>query len=195
MASGNWPDAREGNFKIKNFQFNDGQSLQELRLHYRTIGTPKKDKNGRTSNAVLVMHGTTSSSAQFFCDAFAGHLFNKGQLLSAEDYFVVIRDAIGHGQSSKPSDGLRAKFPGYGYSDMVRADYMLLTEHLGVNHLRLVMGTSMGGAFQVGIASQSEADHREFAYRHAHLGLGDDIPRFHGRVDASRKSTDPDLRA
>lgn len=147
MASVNWPEPREGDFMINNFQFNDGQSLQELRLHYRTLGSPKKDKHGRTSNAVLVMHGTTSSSAQFFCDAFAGQLFNKGQLLSGEEYFVIVPDAIGHGKSSKPSDGLRAKFPRYGYSDMVRADYMLLTEHLGVNHLRLVMGTSMGGAF------------------------------------------------
>lgn len=145
MGSTSWPEPQQGNYIVQNFQFKDGQALPELKLHYRTVGTPKKDKNGLTSNAVLIMHGTTSSSAQFFCEAFAGHLFNSGQLLSAEEYFLVLPDAIGHGQSSRPSNGLRARFPRYCYSDMVRVNYMLLTEHLGVNHLRLVMGTSMGG--------------------------------------------------
>ena len=144
MGAMDWPEAAHGDYVINNFQFKEGRTLPELKIHYRTLGTAKR-KNGVVTNAVLIMHGTGGSGAQFFCDAFAGYLFNRGQLLSAGDYFLVFPDAIGHGQSSKPSDGLRAKFPRYCYSDMVRADHMLLTEHLGVNHLRLVMGTSMGG--------------------------------------------------
>ena len=141
-----WPRPQEGDYIIKNFIFQVGASLTELRIHYRTVGKPRKDSNGNTTNAVLIMHGTTSSSAQFLVLPFAGKLFNKGQLLDFNDYYIILVDGIGHGGSSKPSDGMRAKFPRYGYSDMVRADYMLLTEHLSVNHLRLVMGTSMGGS-------------------------------------------------
>ena len=141
-----WPEPTEGDFTISNFIFQIGKSLPKLKIHYRTVGKPKKDSNGKTTNAVLVMHGTTGSSINFFRDVFAGKLLNKGQLLDANEYFIVFPDGIGHGGSSKPSNGLRAQFPRYGYSDMVRADYMLLTEHLGVNHLRLVMGTSMGGS-------------------------------------------------
>ena len=141
-----WPQPQEGDYIIKNFIFQVGTSLPELRIHYRTVGQPRKDSNGKTTNAILVMHGTTGSSAQFFVLPFAGKLFNRDQLLDANEYYIVIVDGIGHGGSSKPSNGMRAKFPRYGYSDMVRADYMLLTEHLGINHLRLVMGTSMGGS-------------------------------------------------
>lgn len=141
-----WPEPKEGDYTIENFIFQVGKSLPKLRIHYRTLGSPRKDSNGKTTNAVLIMHGTTSSSAAFFCLPFAGKLFNKGQLLDANEYFLILPDGIGHGGSSKPSEGLRAQFPRYGYSDMVRADYMLLTEHLGTNHLRLVMGTSMGGS-------------------------------------------------
>ena len=141
-----WPEPTEGDFTISNFIFQVGTSLPKLKIHYRTVGVPKKDSNGKTKNAVLVMHGTTGNSINFFRDVFAGKLLNKGQLLDANEYFVVFPDGIGHGGSSKPSDGQRVQFPRYGYSDMVRADYMLLTEHLGVNHLRLVMGTSMGGS-------------------------------------------------
>lgn len=141
----NWPTPKEDDFYIDNFKFANGQNLTNLRLHYRTLGTPRKDENGRTANAVLIMHGTGGSSAQFFQDIFAGQLFNPGQLLDANKYFIVVRDGIGHGKSSKPSDSLRARFPTYGYRDMIRADHTLLTEGLGVNHLRLVLGTSMGG--------------------------------------------------
>ena len=140
-----WPQPEQGDYFINNFKFADGQSLSRLRIHYRTVGSPRKDDNGKTTNAVLIMHGTTGNGGNFFRYDFAGKLFNPGQLLSAEDHYIVLPDGIGHGKSSKPSDELRAEFPRYGYCDMTRAQYMLLTEHLGVNHLRLVMGTSMGG--------------------------------------------------
>ena len=140
-----WPEPKQGDFIIDNFRFGNGSNLPKLRIHYRTLGTLKKNRNGMATNAVLVLHGTTSSGGSFFRDAFAGQLFNHNQLLSAEEYFLVLPDSIGHGDSSKPSDGLKAKFPRYGYLDMVRAQHMLLTQHLNVNHLRLVMGTSMGG--------------------------------------------------
>jgi homoserine O-acetyltransferase len=119
--------------------------LPELRLHYRTLGTPKKDSKGIVRNAVWIGHGTGGSGAQFIRAEFAGELFGPGQLLDATKYFIVLPDGIGHGKSSKPSDGLKARFPEYGYTDMVEAQYRLLTEGLKVNHLRLVMGTSMGG--------------------------------------------------
>jgi len=141
----NWPQSEEGDFIIKDFHFASGESLSELRIHYRTVGTLRKGRDGRALNAVLVLHGTTGSSAGFFSDIFAGELFNPGQLLDSQDFFLILPDGIGHGKSSKPSDGLRAQFPKYGYVDMVRAQHTLVTQHLGVDHLRLVMGTSMGG--------------------------------------------------
>jgi homoserine O-acetyltransferase len=140
-----WPQPVEGDYEIKGFAFSDGSTLPVLRLHYRTLGTPRQNPTGRTTNAIMIMHGTTGSSANFFSPHFAGELFNPGQLLDATRYYIILRDGIGHGGSSKPSDGLKAKFPHYGYHDMVRADYELVTKGLGVNHLRLVMGTSMGG--------------------------------------------------
>ena len=139
------PRPTEGDFVIKNFTFDAGGTLPELRLHYRTLGTPKKDAQGVVRNAVLVMHGTGGTGAQFLGRTFAGELFLPGQPLDVTKYFIVLPDDIGHGKSSKPSDGLRAKFPHYGYLDMIRAEHQLLTDGLGVNHLRLVMGTSMGG--------------------------------------------------
>lgn len=135
----------EGDFIIRNFAFTSGETLPELRMFYRTYGTPRKDASGRVVNAVLVMHGTGGSGAQFVRDVFAGELFGPGQPLDAARYYIILPDDIGHGRSSKPSDGLRAKFPRYGYVDMVTAEHRLVTEGLGVNHLRLVMGTSMGG--------------------------------------------------
>ncbi len=138
-----WP--QHGDYVIKNFRFTSGETLPEMRVHYVTVGTPQRDEKGVVRNAVLILHGTTGSSAQFLGTNFAGTLFGKGQALDASRYFIVLRDGIGHGKSSKPSDGLRAKFPHYRYRDMVEADYRLLTEGLGVSHLRLVMGTSMGG--------------------------------------------------
>jgi homoserine O-acetyltransferase/O-succinyltransferase len=139
------PAPVEGDFTLKNFRFSNGTTLPELRLHYRTLGTPKKDAQGVVRNAVWIGHGTGGSGAQFLRPEFAGELFGLGQPLDASRYFIVLPDGIGHGKSSKPSDGLRAAFPQYGYTDMVEAQYRLLTEGLGVTHLRLVMGTSMGG--------------------------------------------------
>jgi len=140
-----YPPPKEGDFTIHDFKFTSGETLPELRLHYRIIGKPEKDSQGKTTNAVLIMHGTTGSGAQFIRPEFAGELFGKDQLLDATKFFIVLPDGIGHGKSSKPSDGLHAKFPCYGYIDMVETQYRLLTEGLGVNHARLVMGTSMGG--------------------------------------------------
>ncbi len=139
------PQIREGDFLIKDFAFTSGETLPALTMHYRTLGEPRKDAQGIVRNAVLVMHGTGGSGAQFTGRTFAGELFGPGQPLDASRYFIILPDDIGHGASSKPSDGLRAKFPRYGYVDMVEAEYRLVTEGLGVNHMRLVMGTSMGG--------------------------------------------------
>jgi homoserine O-acetyltransferase/O-succinyltransferase len=144
-AAADYPAPTEGDFTIRNFKFTSGETLPELRIHYRTLGKTEKDASGRVANAVLIMHGTTGSGAQFIRPEFAGELFGKDQPLDATKFFIVLPDGIGHGKSSKPSDGLHAKFPRYGYVDMVEAQYRLLTNGLGVNHARLVMGTSMGG--------------------------------------------------
>ncbi len=149
---GEWPAAgqqaspatTEGDFVVKNFQFRSGESLPELRLHYTTLGKAARDAEGRVRNAVLILHGTGGTGQQFLSPIFAGELFGPGQLLDATRYYIVLADGIGHGKSSKPSDGLHAHFPQYDYDDMVAAQHRLLTEGLGVNHLRLVMGTSMG---------------------------------------------------
>jgi homoserine O-acetyltransferase len=139
------PPPAEGDFVIRNFRFASGETLPELRIHYRTYGSPVRDAQGRVTNAVLVMHGTGGSGSQFVGRNFAGELFGPGQPVDAAKFFIILPDGIGHGRSSKPSDGLRARFPRYAYADMVDAEYRLVTEGLGVNHLRLVMGTSMGG--------------------------------------------------
>jgi homoserine O-acetyltransferase/O-succinyltransferase len=136
--------ATEGDSVIHNFQFHSGESLPELRLHYATFGKPLRDDAGQTTNAVLILHGTGGTGQQFFVPQFAGVLFGPGQLLDASRYYIILPDGIGHGKSSKPSDGLHAHFPQYDYDDMVAAHFRLLNEGLGVNHLRLVMGTSMG---------------------------------------------------
>ena len=146
FASGSdYPAPTEGDHTIRDFKFASGETLPGLRLHYRTLGKPEKDAQGKTTNAVLIMHGSTGSGAQFIRPEFAGELFGKDQPLDATKFFIVLPDGIGHGKSSKPSDGMHAKFPHYGYLDMIEAQYRLLTEGLGVNHARLVMGTSMGG--------------------------------------------------
>jgi homoserine O-acetyltransferase len=141
----NYPEPAQGDFIIRDFKFESGEVLPELKLHYRTLGQPVRDAAGVVRNAVLIMHGTGGSGAGFLSQQFGGALFGPGQLLDAAKYFIILPDGIGHGGSSKPSNGLRARFPRYGYHDMVTAQYRLLTEGLGVNHLRLVMGTSMGG--------------------------------------------------
>src|SRR5277367_5799263 len=132
-----YPDPVEGDFTIRDFHFHDGEALAELRLHYTTVGNP-------ANPGVLIMHGTGGTGRAFLSAGFAGELFGPGQPLDATKYFMILPDGIGHGKSSKPSDGLRAHFPHYCYHDMVTADYRLLTEHLGVKHMRLIMGTSMG---------------------------------------------------
>lgn len=134
----------EADYTARDFHFDDGQTMPELRLHYTTLGHPKRDAKGRVTNAVLFMHGTGGTGHQFLSPNFAGVLFGPGELLDANKYFIILTDDIGHGHSSKPSDGLRAKFPNYDYDDMVRGEHLVVTEALHVNHLRLVGGTSMG---------------------------------------------------
>ena len=138
------PGVTEGDFVIRSYRFASGETLPELRVHYRTLGRPRRDAQGIVRNAVLILHGTTGNGGSLIRPEFSGELFRPGGLLDSARYFLVLPDAIGHGKSSKPSDGLRARFPRYGYRDMVETQYRLLTEHLGVNHLRLVIGTSMG---------------------------------------------------
>jgi homoserine O-acetyltransferase/O-succinyltransferase len=134
----------QGDFVAKDFKFHSGDSLPSLRLHYMTLGKPMRDAQGRVTNAVLILHGTGGTGQQFLQPIFADELFGPGQLLDATRYFIILPDGIGHGKSSKPSDGLHAHFPQYDYDDMVAGHYRLLTEGLGVNHLRLILGTSMG---------------------------------------------------
>lgn len=144
-AQGGWGNAgRQGDFIAKNFTFKSGETMPELRLHYTTLGTPQKDAAGVVRNAVMVLHGTGGTGRSFMSASYAGELFAPGKLLDSSKYFIILPDGIGHGNSSKPSDGMRAKFPKYNYDDMVLAQYRLLSEGLGVNHLRLIMGTSMG---------------------------------------------------
>lgn len=137
--------AQTSDYFLRDFAFDCGEVFPQLRIHARTLGEPRQNATGRVSNAVLILHGTTGSGAQFLQPNFAGELFGPGQPLDAREYFIILPDGIGHGKSSKPSDGLRMRFPKYGYGDMLRAQYRLLTECLGTNHLRLVMGASMGG--------------------------------------------------
>jgi homoserine O-acetyltransferase len=145
VAAQAYPPPQEAEYTLKNFAFASGETLPELRLHYRTFGAPRRDAHGVVRNAVLILHGTGGSGQSLVRPEFAGELFSSGQPLDAARYFIVLPDGIGHGHSSKPSDGLRAHFPRYGYYDMVEAEYRLLTEGLKVGHARLVMGTSMGG--------------------------------------------------
>jgi len=137
-VAADYPAAQEGSWVVRDFKFHTGETLPELKLHYRTVG----DKSGEP---VIIMHGTTGSGAGFLAPGFAGELFGPGQALDAKRYYIILPDAIGHGRSSKPSDGLKMKFPRYNYDDMVDLQHRLVTEHLGVKHARLVMGNSMGG--------------------------------------------------
>ncbi len=139
------PKPAEADWLVRDFRFASGETLPELKIHYRTLGAPTRDPKGVVRNAVLILHGTSGTGRQFFTENFAGVLFGPGQLLDPARYYLIVPDGIGHGDSSKPSDGLRARFPRYTYDDMVEAQYRLLTEGLGVGHLRLVIGTSMGG--------------------------------------------------
>ena len=138
-SAANYPAPVESDFTIRNFKFRSGETIDELKLHYTTVGSLRGD------NAVLILHGTGGSGKGFLSDQFAGVLFEPDQLLDATRYYIVLPDGIGHGKSSKPSDGMGDRFPHYDYDDMVAAEYRLVTEGLGIKHLRLVMGTSMGG--------------------------------------------------
>ncbi len=143
-AASRYPAPTEGDFVIRNFNFSSGRTLPELHMHFRTLGTVHRDHD-HVNNAVLIMHGTGGDGTQFLNDRFGGELFGAGQPLDATKYFIILIDDIGHGQSSKPSDGLHAKFPRYGYADMLAAEHAVIVDKLKVDHLRLVMGTSMGG--------------------------------------------------
>jgi homoserine O-acetyltransferase len=132
------PAPQEGQWIARDFRFNTGETLPEVRIHYRTVGSPKGEP-------VLVLHGTTGSGLSMLTPAFAGELFGPGQPLDASRYYLILPDAVGHGKSSKPSDGLRTRFPRYNYDDMVELQYRLVTQGLGVQRLRLVIGNSMGG--------------------------------------------------
>ncbi len=134
----------EGDYVSRDFHFRTGETLPEVRLHYMTFGKPEHDASGKVTNAVLILHGTGGSGRQFLAPQFADVLFGPGQLLDTSRYFIILPDNVGHGKSSKPSDGMHARFPQYDYDDMVAAQHELLEKGLAVNHLRLILGTSMG---------------------------------------------------
>lgn len=140
-----YPAPEHSDFEFQDFRLANGGKLDEVRIHYCTLGQPRRDAQGVACNAVLILHGTTGQGGNFLNELFAGELFGPGQPLDAARYYLILPDSLGHGQSTKPSDGLWARFPRYGYRDMIAAQYRLVTEGLQVNHLRLVMGTSMGG--------------------------------------------------
>ncbi len=144
-SAAGYPEPTRADHVLRDFRFASGETLPELRIHYRTLGTPRRGEDGKVVNAVLILHGTTGSGANFLRPEFAGELFNEGQPLDSGRYFLILPDGIGPGGSSKPGDGLHARFPRYGYRDMIEAQHRLLTEGLKVDHLRLVIGTSMGG--------------------------------------------------
>jgi homoserine O-acetyltransferase len=137
-AAADYPAPKEGDWVARDFRFHTGEVMPELRLHYTTVGAP-------AGEPVLILHGTAGTGTGMLSPAFAGELFGPGQPLDASKYFIILPDAVGAGKSSKPSDGLRARFPKYNYDDMVAAQYRLVTEGLGIRHLRLVLGNSMGG--------------------------------------------------
>src|SRR4051812_45829024 len=139
-----FPAPVDGDVTLRNFTFASGETLPSVNLHYRTIGTPQRDASSVVRNAVMVLHGTGGTGRAFVSQTFGGELFGAGQVLDATRYFIILPDGIGHGQSSKPSDGMHARFPKYNYDDMVRAQHAMLVDGLKVNHLRLVLGTSMG---------------------------------------------------
>jgi len=144
-AATRWPNYQEDDFIIRDYRFASGETLPELRLHYRTIGTPRRNAAGGIVNGVLLLQGNTGTGDNWFRPSLADELFGPGQPLDATQYYIIMQDAIGRGQSSKPSDGLRGHFPVYCYRDMVDSGYRFITEGLGVAHLRLVLGSSMGG--------------------------------------------------
>jgi homoserine O-acetyltransferase/O-succinyltransferase len=145
FAQTSWPNQREGDFVLKDYRFGSGEILPELRLHYTTLGTARRDAGGGIVNGVLLLHGTGGTGKNWLMPSLANELFAGGQPLDASRFFIILPDGVGRGGSSKPSDGLRGKFPHYRYHDIVASEYRLLTEGIGVRHLRLVLGSSMGG--------------------------------------------------
>ena len=145
MAQTSWPNQRDANFTIRDFRFGNGETMPELRLHYITLGTAKRNAQGEITNGIVLLHGTSGSGQNWLLPTLAGELFGKGQPLDASENFIIIPDSIGVGGSSKPSDGLKGKFPHYRYHDIVEAEHRLVIEGLGIHHLRMVMGSSMGG--------------------------------------------------
>ncbi|MFA5911131.1 MAG: alpha/beta fold hydrolase [Vicinamibacterales bacterium] len=143
-AQSPYPAPIDGDFVARDYLFTSGDRMAAVKIHYRTVGTPRQDADGVVRNAVLILHGTGGTGGGFLSATYAGRLFGKGQPLDAEKYFIILPDNVGHGQSSKPSDGLRMKFPRYGYTDMVKLQHLLVTQGLGLTNLKLVMGTSMG---------------------------------------------------
>ena len=144
-AHATYPGQKEGDFVAKAFRFRSGETLPEVKLHYVTLGAPRRDGQGHVTNAVLLLHGTSLTSKQWLMPTVAPELFAPGQSLDPARYYVIIPDGLGRGGSTKPSDGRHAKFPRYGYGDVVNAQHLLVTEGLGIDHLRAVIGTSMGG--------------------------------------------------
>jgi len=145
LAADPYPNQRDGDFTVADFALANGEHLANARFHYTVLGTPMRDATGAITNGVMLLHGTTGTGKNFLGTSLAGELFGPGQPLDAARFFIILPDTIGHGGSSKPSDGLKGKFPHYGYLDAVEGEYRLATEGLGLKHLRLVMGTSMGG--------------------------------------------------
>src|SRR5476649_2984408 len=143
LVAADFPAPVDGDYVARDFKFGSGDTLPSLKLHYRTIGTPQRDASGVVRNAVMILHGTGGTGGAFLSQTFGGELFGAGQVLDATRYFIILPDGIGHGKSSKPSDGMHARFPQYTYDDMVRAQHTMLVDGLKVNHLRLVLGTSM----------------------------------------------------
>jgi len=139
-----FPAPVEADFVARDFAFHSGERMSEVKLHYRTVGTPRKDADGVVRNGVLILHGTGGTGSGFLGATYGGLLFGRGQPLDAEKYFIILPDNVGHGGSAKPSDGLRMRFPKYRYADMVKLQYELVTKGLGLTNLKLVMGTSMG---------------------------------------------------
>jgi homoserine O-acetyltransferase len=144
-AAPSLPNQKEDTFVAKNFKFQSGETFPELKLHYITVGTPHKNAQGDIDNAVLLLHGTTGTGKNYLAPNMASQLYGPGQPLDATKFYLIMPDGLGRGGSSKPSDGLRTKFPHYGYTDVVEGQYILVTEGLGIKHLKLIVGTSMGG--------------------------------------------------
>jgi homoserine O-acetyltransferase len=145
LAETRWPNQTDGDYVIKNFAFASGETMPELRIHYTTIGTAKKNAAGEIINGVVLLHGTSGTGQNWLLSSLADELYGEGQPLDAAQYFIIMPDGIGRGGSSKPSDGLRMKFPHYRYRDIVESEYRLVAEGLHVKHMRLVLGSSMGG--------------------------------------------------